>query len=165
MSLLLSLSPLLSMMSLINWGARHSAGPLLIALWSCLGFCDRWNSHERKLTLAVWLVLNTCGQGSMWCDHTVLGLSLLAQSSATECRCSRVCWVIFCFGGLGVSVLASGTQVCGFKPGRSRWIFQGEKLLRAPSFGREVKPWAPCRWFTACKRSLGVSWKSASRQN
>jgi hypothetical protein len=29
------------------------------------------------------------------------------------------------FGGLGVSVLASGTQVRGFKPGRSRRIFKG----------------------------------------
>ena len=27
------------------------------------------------------------------------------------------------FGGLVVSMLASGTQVCGFKPGQSRWIF------------------------------------------
>jgi hypothetical protein len=68
-------------------------------------------------------------------------------------------------GGLGVSALASGTQVRGFKPGRSRRIFQGEKIISAPSFGREVKPWVPSRWFTACKRSLGVSWKSASRQN
>ena len=28
------------------------------------------------------------------------------------------------FGGLVVSMLASSTQVCGFKPGRSRWIFR-----------------------------------------
>jgi hypothetical protein len=49
------------------------------------------------------------------------------------------------FGGLGVSALAFGTQVRGFKPGRSRRIFQGEKILSAPSFGREVKPWVPCR--------------------
>ena len=28
------------------------------------------------------------------------------------------------FGGLVISMLASGTQVCGFKPGRSRWIFR-----------------------------------------
>ena len=28
------------------------------------------------------------------------------------------------FGGLVVSMLASGTQVCEFKPGRSRWIFR-----------------------------------------
>jgi hypothetical protein len=69
------------------------------------------------------------------------------------------------FGGLGVSALASRTQVRGFKPSRSRRIFQGEKILSAPSRGREVKPWVPCRWFTACKRSLGVSWKSESRQN
>jgi hypothetical protein len=49
------------------------------------------------------------------------------------------------FGGLGVSVLASGTQVRGFKPGRSRRIFNGGKIVSTPSFGREVKPWVPCR--------------------
>jgi hypothetical protein len=48
------------------------------------------------------------------------------------------------FGRLGVSVLASGTQVRGFKPGRSRRIFKGGKILSAPSFGRGVKPWVPC---------------------
>jgi hypothetical protein len=61
--------------------------------------------------------------------------------------------------------MAFGNQVRGFKPGRSRRIFQGEKILSAPSFGRAVKPWVPCRWFKACKKSLGVSWKSASRLN
>jgi hypothetical protein len=55
------------------------------------------------------------------------------------------------FGSLGVSALASGTQVRGFKPGWSRRIFQGEKFLSAPSFGREIKPWVPCRWFTELK--------------
>jgi hypothetical protein len=55
---------------------------------------------------------------------------------------------------LGVSVLASGTQVRGLKPGRSRRIFKGGKILSTPSFRREVKPWVPCRRFAACKRSL-----------
>ena len=64
------------------------------------------------------------------------------------------------------SVLAFGTQVRGFKPGRSRRIFQGGKILSTPSFEREVKPFAPCRRFTACKRSLNVTWKSGIfRQN
>ena len=58
------------------------------------------------------------------------------------------------------SVLAFGTQVRRFKPTRSLWIFQGEKILSTPSFGREVKPFVPCRWFTACKRSMNVAWKS-----
>jgi hypothetical protein len=62
-------------------------------------------------------------------------------------------------------VLASGTQVRGLKPGRSRWIFKGRKILSTPSFGREVKPWVPCRRFAACKRSLNVLRKSAFRQN
>jgi hypothetical protein len=69
------------------------------------------------------------------------------------------------FGGLGVSVLASGNQVRGLKPSRSRRIFKGEKILSRPSFGREAKPWVPCRRFAACKRSLDVPWKSAFQQN
>ena len=64
------------------------------------------------------------------------------------------------------SVLAFGTQVRGFKPGRSRLIFQGQKILSTPSFGREAKPFVPCRRFTTCKRSLNVKWKSGIlRQN
>ena len=43
--------------------------------------------------------------------------------------------------------------------------FQGEKILSTPSFGEEVKPQVPSRTFTACKRSLNVTWKSAFRQN
>jgi hypothetical protein len=39
-------------------------------------------------------------------------------------------------------MLASGTRVRGFKPGRSRRIFPGEKILNMLSFGREVKPFA-----------------------
>ena len=51
-------------------------------------------------------------------------------------------------------MLTSSTQVRGFKPGRSRRTFKGEKILSTPSFGGEVKPSVPCRRFAACKRSL-----------
>ena len=57
------------------------------------------------------------------------------------------------FGGLVVSMLASGTQVCGFKPGRRRWIFTGVKILSMPSSGGEVKESVPCPSFAACKRT------------
>ena len=63
------------------------------------------------------------------------------------------------------SVLAFGTQVRGFKPGRSRRIFMAEKILSTPSFGGEVKPSVPCRRFAACKRSPKFRWKSEFRQN
>ena len=55
-----------------------------------------------------------------------------------------------------------GTQVCGFKPSRSRRIFfRGKKkFLSTPSFRGEVKPSVPCRRFAACKSSLNVMWKS-----
>jgi hypothetical protein len=39
------------------------------------------------------------------------------------------------FGGLVVSMLASGTQCRGFKPGPSRWIFTDVKILTMPSSG------------------------------
>ena len=58
------------------------------------------------------------------------------------------------------SVLAFGTQVHGFKPGRSSRIFQGEKIVSTLSFGGEVKPSVPCRRFAACKRSPKKTWKS-----
>ena len=57
------------------------------------------------------------------------------------------------FRDLVVSMLASGTQVCGFKPGRSRWIFTGIKILSIPSSGGEVKESVPCPSFAACQRT------------
>ena len=57
------------------------------------------------------------------------------------------------FGGVVVSMLASSTQVRGFKPGRSRWIFTGVKILSIPSSGGEVKESVPCPSFAACKRT------------
>ena len=51
-----------------------------------------------------------------------------------------------------------GTQVREFKPGRSRRIFQGEKNPQHAFLRKGSK--VPCRRFTACKRSLNVTWKS-----
>jgi hypothetical protein len=58
------------------------------------------------------------------------------------------------FGGLLVSMLASVTQDRGFAPSQSRQIFSGDKVLSIPSFGREVKPFAPCCRFVAGQRTL-----------
>ena len=57
------------------------------------------------------------------------------------------------FGGLVVSMLASVTEVRGFKPGRSCWIFTDVKILSMPSSGGEVKESVPCPSFAACKRT------------
>ena len=57
------------------------------------------------------------------------------------------------FGGLVVSMLASGTQVCGFKPDRSLWIFTDVKILSMPSSGGEVKESVSCPSFAACQRT------------
>ena len=59
-----------------------------------------------------------------------------------------------------------GSVLAGSNPAEAVGFFQGEKILSTPSFGREVKPFVPCRIFTACKISLNVMWKSSIfRQN
>ena len=56
-------------------------------------------------------------------------------------------------GGPVVIILASGSEVRGFDPGRSRWIFQSVKIMSMISFWSEVKPRVPYRRFTARKRT------------
>ena len=52
-----------------------------------------------------------------------------------------------------VIILATGSVDSRFKPGRGQWIFFERKILSLTSFGREVKPWLPCRRFTARRRT------------
>ena len=47
-----------------------------------------------------------------------------------------------------VVIIATGSEVRGFKPSRRRWNFQGVKNPSMTSSGREVEPWVPCRRFT-----------------
>ena len=56
-----------------------------------------------------------------------------------------------------VIILSSGSEVRGFDHGRGRWFFQSVKILSMTSFGREIKPWIPCRRFTARKRTSHFS--------
>jgi hypothetical protein len=59
-----------------------------------------------------------------------------------------------CFGGLVVSMLASGTRVRGFKPLPKSLDFSGNgKILSMPSFGGEVKESVPCPSFGAFKET------------
>jgi hypothetical protein len=44
-----------------------------------------------------------------------------------------------------VSVLAIGHKFRGFRPGRGRWIFKGDKNTRHSFFREEVKPSSPRR--------------------
>jgi hypothetical protein len=69
------------------------------------------------------------------------------------------------FGGLLVSMLVSGTQVRGFKPGRSRRIFREKIILSMPSFGGEVKLSVPCRSFAAVKESYNYRGSRNCRLN
>jgi hypothetical protein len=54
--------------------------------------------------------------------------------------------VLVVLGGLVVIVLAIGTKIREFRPGRGRWIFlRAIKIRSTTSFGGEVKPSIPCR--------------------
>jgi hypothetical protein len=58
-----------------------------------------------------------------------------------------------------VSILASGTQDCGFEPGSNPAEavgFFGQKIRSMPSFGGEVKPSVPCCRFAACEKTPAI---------
>ena len=70
------------------------------------------------------------------------------------------------FGGLEAACWPLVPKFAGSNPAEAVGFFRAKKILSTPSFGREVKPFVPCSRFTACKRSLNVTWKSGIfRQN
>jgi hypothetical protein len=66
-------------------------------------------------------------------------------------------------GYVMVSVIPVGPEVSGFSPGRSRWIFKGDKIRGTPSFGGEVKPEAPCRKNLRHLKYYLQVWKNTSQ--
>ena len=111
-------------------------------------------SHGRVREIAVRRLLTSSCSSVRSRPHATTGLpldgfslNLVFEYFLKICKKDRLRW------SRG-SVLAFGTQVRGFKPGRSRRIFKGEKILSTPSFGGDVKPSVPYRRFAACKRSL-----------
>jgi hypothetical protein len=49
------------------------------------------------------------------------------------------------YGGLGVSTLDLVPKYAGSNLAEAVGFFRAKKILSAPSFGRAVKPWVPCR--------------------
>jgi hypothetical protein len=84
----------------------------------------------------------------------------LLQASAFMCHLLRASGILLSylkgrgFGGVVVSMPASGTQDRVFEPRPKPSDFSGEKIHSMPSFGGEVKPSVPFRRFAACKRTL-----------
>ena len=102
---------------------------------------------------------------SYWADTTVT-LNVITRKFANVSGLLQfVILLVIYFGDLEVSVLASGTRVRGFKPGRSRRIFRAKKILSTPSFGGEVKPSVPRRKFTAFNRNRKWGGSRHFRQN
>ena len=86
-----------------------------------------------NLIISIRYIINICHHEVLTGFYLQLIFSVFIKS----------CWCIFYFGmsrdggfgGLVVSMLASGTQDRGFDPGRSRRIFSGEKIHSMPSLG------------------------------
>ena len=53
-----------------------------------------------------------------------------------------------------VIILVSGSEFAGSNPAGVDEFFQSVKILSMSSFGKKVKPFVPCRSFTASKRTL-----------
>ena len=77
-------------------------------------------------------------------------------------------WVNFLFGGFSSTVRQISRnsvhlpwlsysplypKFAGSNPAGVDGFFQSVKILSMTPFGREVKPWIPCRRFTVCKRT------------
>jgi hypothetical protein len=92
-------------------------------------------------TYSLFMFMQIVQNATEWSTKMADGISLSLLSTFVKKTCNHLQHTLSGFGGLVVSMLASGTRVRGFQPGRSRRIFSGVKILSMPSFGREVKPW------------------------
>jgi hypothetical protein len=69
------------------------------------------------------------------------------------------------FGGLEVACWPLVPKFAGSHPAEAVGFLGRNKIVSTASFGGKVHPSVPYRSFTACERSLNVTWKSALRQN
>ena len=60
-------------------------------------------------------------------------------------------------------MLASGTQDCGFDPGRSRRIFWAKKIHSMPSLGGGSKAVSHVADMRGMSKNPGFTWKSESQ--
>jgi hypothetical protein len=69
-------------------------------------------------------------------------------------------------GDVMVRVLAIGSMVCGFRPGRGHGSLRSIRLRSTSSFGGQVKPQAPCpRILRHVKTTCKYEQKYFARQN
>ena len=109
----------LRLLSAATWTFTKGVNQNAAAFWDVLNCSD--NNEDSRLY-------------EIWADRTVKSILYSVYLLRPHC-------LFFCLGKAlrfrwsRGSVLAFGNQVCGFKPDRSRWIFQGEKnsSARLPS--------------------------------
>ena len=81
-------------------------------------------------------------------------IELFTQISILHPQCTVFREELRRSGGPVVIVLATGSEFAGSNPAGVDGYFQSVKILIMTSFGREIKPWVPCRRYTARKRTL-----------
>ena len=91
---------------------------------------------------------------SLLAHYEVFGVTWKLNGVRLVCAGDRVVWAhIDGFGGLVVSMLASGTRVRGFEPEVVGFFGYLKKIIHIRSFGGEVKESVPSPRFAACKRT------------
>ena len=90
------------------------------------------------------------------------GELLLAHRPTHKLEDHPLSAVLYCLFNISAATLHFPlvTKFAGSNPAGAVGFFRAKKILSTPSFGREVKPFVPCRRFTACKRSVNVTRKS-----
>ena len=81
-------------------------------------------------------------------DFSIFSLASELPLTQTCFQIKNILFCIFLLSGFGVLEVACWPLVPKFAGSNPV-----EKILSTPSFGREVKPFVPCRIFTACKRT------------
>ena len=97
----------------------------------------------------------------------LVSLSLSILQSLDTYICQFLCFVFRYsdFGALEVACWPLVPKFAGSHPAEVFGFLGRIKILSTPSCVGVVKPSVPCLSFTACKRSLNVTWKSTFRQN
>ena len=114
-------------------------------------------------TLCHWVIISWCSEGlyhhHCHCTENYCNISVMGQRVHPPGRTSQPTWgPRLPIWAIIRNIILIVSKLILFTVEAVR-IFQGEKILSTPSFGREVKPWVPCRRFPACKRSL--NWRGS----
>jgi hypothetical protein len=132
--------------------ATRTVSPQLSRGWvnSCPGPCCGRPQHFVGVGLMVNIMWDQ--RPPEWCLIFMLWAINYRSCASSSMKWNRwlqitVVRLRIVLGGIVVNMLAIGSMVDGFTPGRGRWNLRAIKICSTISFGREVKPLPHVVWF------------------